>query len=227
MPRLRRRLDAVALGLILLGGLLAVAVFSSRPITARDNLLGPAGELLARVVVDAVGYAASLFLLGWFGCVALYVVRRTWVRLTVRGLGWLLITACGTVAADWTVGRWALPQLSAYGPGGSIGAWLRLWLDAQLPAPLPAVTLIAVTFVGLLMTMDGVLRAIGRGLWHLLHRLAMGAKKGNDLVAVGGERVLSGLGAFGKRIASARPSNTSDSRYRASRPFTSASMRSA
>ena len=85
MPRLRRRLDAVALGLILLGGLLAVAIFSSRPITARDNLLGPAGELLARMVVDAVGYASGLLLLGWFGCVVLYVVRRTWVRLTVRG----------------------------------------------------------------------------------------------------------------------------------------------
>ena len=60
MPRPRRRLDAVALGLLTLGGLLAVAVFSDHPFTARDNLLGPAGELLARVVVNALGYAAGV-----------------------------------------------------------------------------------------------------------------------------------------------------------------------
>ncbi len=207
MPTPRRRLDAVALTLLIAGGLLAVALFSGPPILPSENLLGPAGDTLAGWVLNALGWASVVLLAGWLAWVVLYVANRGWRRLTARATGWLLLTACAAVGADLLADRVPLPKVAVYGPGGSVGAWGRFQLQDALPAPLPAVVVVVVVVAGLFLTMDNVLRAIGRVVWVAVRKVAVGARKGNDLVAVGGDKVLAGFAAVGKRVATkpARP----------------------
>ncbi len=201
MPSPRRRLDAVALTLLIAGGLLAVALLSGPPLLRSENLLGPAGDTLAGWVLNALGWSSVVLLVGWLAWVVLYVAKRGWGRLTVRAAGWLLLTACAAVGADQLADRVPLPKVAVYGPGGSVGAWGRFQLQDALPAPLPAVVLAVVLLLGLFLTMDNLLRATGRAVWFALRKVAVGARKGNDLVAVGGDKVLAGFAAVGKRVA--------------------------
>jgi S-DNA-T family DNA segregation ATPase FtsK/SpoIIIE len=203
MPRPRHRLDALAFGLLALGGLLTVAITTYRPLTDQANWLGELGDVVAAALVDALGVGVAVFLVGWFVWVGLYVAKRGWVRLAVRGAGWLILTVCGSVAADWLAGWFTGVPVSAYGKGGSIGAWGRFQSQDHLTAPLPIVALVGVTILGGVLAMDGVFRVLLRSLWFGLTRLARGAKRGNELVAAGSDFVLQGLGVVGKGIAGA------------------------
>lgn len=189
----RFRLDAVALFLIAIGGVLVFALATFRPLTGQPNVIGPASDRFAALVCDAVGLGSAVFVVGWFAWVGLYIAKRGWLRLIVRGVGWLLLAVVAAAAVDLGALQTGFGPVSAYGPGGAIGSWCRFQLTDHLDAPLPVVILSAVTLVGLVMTMDGVLKAIARGVWWALRKFGLGAKWVNGRVGAVGDRVLSGL----------------------------------
>src|SRR5437868_2075856 len=122
-PPPRWRLDAVVLTLFAVGGLLAAAVASYRPLSGGSNLLGGYGDDAARLLVDPLGWATVVLLAGWFVVGGLLVVTRSPVRLSLRGGGWLILVGCAAVAADWFGPQ--LPAVSVAGRGGSAGAFVR------------------------------------------------------------------------------------------------------
>src|SRR4051812_5920278 len=89
----RWRLDAVALTLLAVGGLLTVAVASSRALSGGPNLLGSWGERAARWTVEPLGWGAAALVVGWFAVAGLLVVSRRPVHLGKRFLGWCALTA--------------------------------------------------------------------------------------------------------------------------------------
>lgn len=139
----RGRLDAVAASLALVGIAVAAA------------LAGSWGAEVARPLLDSLGLALGFLLAGWFALIGLYVARRSWPRLGVRALGWILLVASAAALADYV----APAGVSIYGAGGSVGAWLRIRLDGLAPFPLPGVLLAAMLVIGLTLAMDGVVRA--------------------------------------------------------------------
>ena len=149
-------------------------------------------------MVEPLGWGAVVFLLGWFAITGLLVVNRSPVRLGTRLAGWALLTTAAAVAADWFGA--GLAQLSAAGRGGSIGAYIRFGLEDAFQ-PLPArLILAAAALVGLVLAADwlvvGLVRAAGR----LFRALWRAAVWGNDRVADGSEKVITGLGAAAKVV---------------------------
>ncbi len=142
-PPPRWRCDAVAASLALAGIALVAA------------LAGSWGSEVARPLIDSLGLALGVLLAGWFALIGLYVARRSWPRLGVRALGWIILIASAAALAD-RVAPW---NTSIYGPGGSVGAWLRLRLDGLVPYPLPGLLLAALVLIGLMLAMDGVVLA--------------------------------------------------------------------
>src|SRR4051812_49297776 len=132
-PKPRRRLDAVALTLFAAGGLLAAAVGSYRRLGGGPNLFGEPGDAAAEYLVEPLGWAAVVFLVGWFVLAGLLAVNRSWGRFTVRLTGWALLTVCAAVAADW-LGP-PLPMASVAGRGGSVGAFVRFTSEDAIPSP--------------------------------------------------------------------------------------------
>ena len=191
-PRPRWRLDAVALILLAAGMALAVCVGTYRPLTGINNPLGPAGDDLAGWLVNALGVGAVAMLAGWFALVALYAARRPWPRLAVRAVGWALMTACAAVVADYLAASVPTPA-SAFGAGGSVGAYLRFALDDHLKPPLPALVLALVAIVGLVLAADGLVRAFVRVVARAVVALGRWAGVGNTLVARLGDRLIAGL----------------------------------
>jgi len=139
----RGRLDAVAVSLALVGIALVAA------------LVGSWGAEVARPWIDSLGLGLWVLIAGWFALLGLYVARRSWTRLGVRALGWVILVASAAALAD-QVAPWSV---SIYGPGGSVGAWLRIRLDAAAPFPIPGSLLAALLLVGLTLAMDGAVRA--------------------------------------------------------------------
>ncbi|MCU0705120.1 MAG: DNA translocase FtsK [Fimbriiglobus sp.] len=192
-PKTRFRLDAVALLLLAAGGVIAFALATYRPLTGRANVIGPASDQFASLLTDAIGLGVLTFVVGWFMWIVLYIAKRSWVRLTVRGFGWLLMAFVSAVAIDLFSVQSGVGPVSAYGPGGALGSWGRFALTDHLAAPLPVVLVSAAGFVGLMLTMDGVLRGTAKGLWWGVKKLAFGASWANDRVGALGDRVLTGL----------------------------------
>jgi DNA segregation ATPase FtsK/SpoIIIE, S-DNA-T family len=188
----RFRLDAVALTLFAAGGLLAVAVGSYRPLAGTENVLGGMGDEAAALLVDPLGWAVAVFLAGWFVLTGLLVVTRSPVRLAARLLGWMVLTACAAVAVDWFGA--GLPQASAAGRGGSVGAYARFGLEDALDPLAAKLTFAAAVLLGLVLAADWLVRAVARVVWALLRALWKAAVWGNDRVAAGSEKVVSGLG---------------------------------
>ncbi len=203
-PQPRWRLDAVALTLLGVGLALAACVATYPPLTGGANPLGPAADDAAAWVVDALGLGAPAFLAGWFALVVLYVARRTWTRLAVRAAGWAQLTAVAAVTADYA-GGWVTASVSAFGKGGSVGAYLRFLLDDHLKPPLPALAIVFAALLGLVLAADGVVRAVVKSLAATIQRLAVWAVSGNTLVARAGDRVLSLVASLGKLLHRPRP----------------------
>ncbi|OWK36573.1 DNA translocase FtsK [Fimbriiglobus ruber] len=195
----RWRLDAVAITLAAAGGLLAACVGTYRPLAGASNLLGPAGTDVAAALVNALGLGSVGLLVGWFAVVGLYVARRGWGRLAVRAAGWAVLTVCVTVCADYAAARFSLGPVSAYGKGGSVGAYLRFALDDALKPPLPGVAVVAAILLGLVLAADNIVRAVVNIVWLILCFLGACVVKGNAQVAVVGDRVIS----WGARTARA------------------------
>ena len=163
VPRPRWRLDLAATLLLLAGLLVALAVFSYDPADPPGtavfppnerptNLLGAAGACTAHELVGALGLAVHVLLASWFVLVLLLFLRRGLLRWSLRLLGWLLLIPAAAALAD-RVAFGAAPEslgwASLAGPGGSIGAWLSLWLR-RFP-PVSQVLLLGVTLLSALM----------------------------------------------------------------------------
>jgi S-DNA-T family DNA segregation ATPase FtsK/SpoIIIE len=200
----RWRLDAVALTLFAVGAMLAAAVGSSRPLTGGPNLLAGVGEFAAAMLVEPLGWGAVAFLAGWFAVAGLLVVTRSPGRIAVRLVGWVVLTACAATAADWSGSK--LSPVSIAGPGGSVGAFLRLNIEDALPDPWDAVAFALAVFAGLMLVADWLMIRLATALGAVLRRLWTVAVWGNEKVAAGSDQVIAGLGTVAKAAASAVPS---------------------
>ena len=175
---LRLRLDAVALSSFAALGLFAFALATYAPLTGLHSQIPESATLIAPVA-NALGFAAIVLALGWFCLTVLYVKRRGTGRLFARCLGWLILIATSATAIDMTAHRLTLPPASAYGPGGSIGAYLRFFLDDRA---VPYPVLIAVSFIGVLLAADNLIRSLLRTIWLAVRGIAIGAKASNAFV---------------------------------------------
>ncbi|HJZ59978.1 MAG TPA: DNA translocase FtsK 4TM domain-containing protein, partial [Gemmataceae bacterium] len=179
----RWRLDAIALTIFAAGGLLAGAVGTYAPLSGGPNLLGALGDDLAELVVDPLGWAAGVFLAGWFVLAGLLVLTRNPVRLAVRFAGWVILVACAAVAADRLGPR--LPAIAVAGRGGSVGAYVAFQLEEIANPAAEQVALIAAVLCGLLLAADRLVSGLLRLVWGLLRRVGQVAAWGNDKVAAG------------------------------------------
>src|SRR5207248_3932892 len=96
----------------------------------------------------------------WFVLVLLLLVRRRWLRWSLRLAGWLLLVPAVALLAQ----RWAPPWPGgpAAGAGGSLGVWLNLWLEEATPAPARAVLPWALAAAGALLALDFALLPLAR-----------------------------------------------------------------
>ncbi len=175
---LRLRLDAVALTSFAALGLFAFALATYPPLTGYHARIPQATAVIAPVA-NALGFASIVLAIGWFCLTVLYVKRRGTGRLLARGLGWLILIATSATAIDMTAHRLTLPPASAFGPGGSIGAYLRFVFDDRA---VPYHVLIAVGFIGVLLAADNVIRTLLRTIWFAVRGIAIGAKASNTFV---------------------------------------------
>ncbi|HEY3788578.1 MAG TPA: DNA translocase FtsK, partial [Urbifossiella sp.] len=197
------RLDAVALTLFAVGGVLAAAIGSSRAFTGGPNLLSAPGELLAAFLIEPLGWASVVLLAGWFAISGLFVISRSPVRIAVRITGWLLLCLGAATAADWSGS--GLAPVSIAGPGGSIGAFLHFNLEDRIDWPWDISAVALAAFLGLLLAADWLVIAVVRIGCNCVVRLWNAAVWGNDKVASGSDHLLAGLGTAAKAAASAIP----------------------
>ncbi|MBY0513476.1 MAG: DNA translocase FtsK 4TM domain-containing protein [Gemmataceae bacterium] len=186
----RWRLDAVVLTLFAAGGLFAAALGT--------HLLGEFGDALAERLVEPLGWAAWVFVAACVLFGGTLVVTRSPGRLAARFVGWAVLVGCGAVAADWNAAR--LPAVAVAGRGGSIGAFLALQLEEIGD---PAAERTALTFAalaGLILAADGIMLGLGRRVWAVLRRIVRALRWGNDAVAAGSDKLLTGLGSAAKAV---------------------------
>ncbi|MDB5313079.1 MAG: translocase FtsK, partial [Gemmataceae bacterium] len=198
VPPPRWRLDAIALTLFAVGGLLAVAVGSARALFGGPNLLGDPGDRTAAYLVDPLGWGALVFLAGWFALTALLVATRHPGRIAARLAGWTVLTTCAAAAADWSGSK--LSPASVAGPGGSVGAFVRFTLEDVTEPPWDWAAFAVSAAAGVLFTADWLVTGLGRAVGALLRRLWTAAAWGNGKVAAGSEQVLAGLGTVAKVV---------------------------
>jgi S-DNA-T family DNA segregation ATPase FtsK/SpoIIIE len=183
----RWRLDAVALTAFAAAAALGTALATHPPLAGLEPPFGSEVDQLAGQIASALGFAAFVGLTGWVVVAGLYVAHRGWGRLAVRALGWLVLTGCAAAAADFAgaaLGR----SGSAFGPGGSIGAFLRLSPGTALSPTAAWAAFAAAALLGLLLAADGLVRWIAR-------RIVGLARAGNRLVEAGSNRVIAVVGA--------------------------------
>jgi S-DNA-T family DNA segregation ATPase FtsK/SpoIIIE len=198
-PPPRWRLDAVALTLFAVGGLLAAAVGSHRPISGGPNLLGGYGDDAARLLLDPLGWAAVVFLAAWFVLAGRMVVTRSPGRLSMRLAGWLVLVGCAAVAADWLGPQ--LAAVSVAGRGGSIGAFVRFNAEDAIDSPWDTLVFAAVLMAGLVLAADRFVVVVLKGVRVALGVLWVGAVWVNDRVADASEWTAARLGAAGRSAA--------------------------
>ena len=199
----RWRFDAVALTLFAVGGVLAIALGTSRALTGGQNLLDAPGELLTAFLVEPLGWASLGFLAGWFAISGLLAITRSPIRITVRIIGWLVLSLCAATAADWSGMK--LTPVAIAGPGGSIGAFLRFNLEDAVLAPWDAAILAGAAFLGFMLSADWLVIGLVRIGSEFLARLWNAAVWGNAKVAAGSDHVLLGFGAVAKKAVAAIP----------------------
>jgi S-DNA-T family DNA segregation ATPase FtsK/SpoIIIE len=195
-PPSRLRFDAVALTLFAVGGLLAAAIGCFRPVYGGSNPLGETGDWVATLVVDPLGWAVTIFIAAWFILAGLLVATRSPLRITVRFLGWAVLVTWSAVAVDW----WGkgLPQISAAGRGGSLGAYLRFALEDALDPAIALAVFWVSLLCGLLLAADWMVKRVLEVVWKSFCGLWKAAVWSNDRVADGSDKVLAGLGSAAK-----------------------------
>ena len=183
VPPPRWRIDAVAVSLGSLGILLALGLVTS------PNWFGAWGDWFAGRLLDALGLGVGVLLAGWFTSVGLYVARRSWLRLGIRALGWVILTAAASALAD----KVSPGNLSIFGPGGSVGAWVCFQLDSFAPFPIPGLLLGGWILLGAVLAFDALVRA------GLRSALATSRVAGRSLVR-GNAMVSRGTGALIRKL---------------------------
>lgn len=177
------RIDWTALALLAVGLLVALCVFSYRPAapsldaatpTAAAGALGLAGEIVARPLVDALGVSVYTLLAAWFMLVVLLVLRQIWWVWAYRFFGWCLLVPGFAVLADWIGPERLSGPLT--GGGGSLGAWLAVWLAERLPPVAASAVVIATLGVGLVLALDTPIFAVVRGVRFVARRTLRRAK---------------------------------------------------
>jgi len=196
----RWRLDAIALTLLAVGGVLTAAVGSSRAVSGGQNFLDLPGELIAAVIVESLGWGALVFLAGWFAVSGLFVVSRSPLRIAVRAAGWIILCLAAATAVDCFSAR--VPLVAIAGPGGAIGAFLSFNLQDSLDSPWDAAVVVAVAFLGIVLAADWLVIAVARAATNILLRLWNAAVWGNAKVAAGSDQVLAGLGTLARAATS-------------------------
>lgn len=192
MPQsMRWRLDAVVMILFLFGGVLAVAVLSCAFFSADGNLLGKAGESLARSVIEPLGWAVFTFLLAWFLLTFRLTVDRRLSSLVRRLVGWTILTLDTAWAADGL--NESIPSPVAAGPGGTIGAYLRFVAEDGITPFLQGVTFAATLIGGLWLVADRLVVLLLRWLFRLIREFWRLLVKANDAIADVNERILRGV----------------------------------
>src|SRR5262245_9812472 len=176
--RVGNGLPLFALTLFFSGVAAAIGVLSFPP-PDRPDLPGiypqPLGELgyeLRSGLIDPLGAAVYVFIVGWI-IVAVAMLRgRRWPAWSRRAAGWLLLTAPAAVGADWFGPERLGGPLT--GTGGSVGAFVAVWLDKQLPRSSAIIVLVAVGLLGAVLAADRIvlktvrlLRAVVRPLGRL------------------------------------------------------------
>ncbi|HEY2910856.1 MAG TPA: DNA translocase FtsK, partial [Gemmataceae bacterium] len=199
------RLDAVALTLLAVGGVMTAAVASSRAFSGGQNFLDLPGELIAAVVVEPLGWGAVAFLAGWFAVSGLFVVSRSPVRIAVRVVGWAILSLAAATAVDCFSAR--IPFVAIAGPGGAIGAILSLNLQDYLDTPWDAIAIAAAAFLGLMLAADWLVIATARTAANLFLRLWNAAVWGNAKVAAGSDQMLAGLGNLARAASAKAPAH--------------------
>src|SRR5262245_7122973 len=148
-------------------GLAAAAVVGAYPPATHPGLpglypqpLGPLGDALRSDLVDPLGAAVYVFLFGWLAVAVAMLRRRGPFYWGSRAVGWTVVTACAAVGADW-IGPARLPGPVA-GCGGSVGAAISFWLDANLQRPWAVVVMSVATGTGVLLALPRVVGAVMR-----------------------------------------------------------------
>jgi S-DNA-T family DNA segregation ATPase FtsK/SpoIIIE len=171
--RRRWQLDLAACLNLIVGFLLALAVFSHEPASdsgesphAARNFLGPPGAWLAGELLDSLGLAAYVLLAAWFVFVLLLFQRRSWWTWVARLCGWLLLVPLSAVLAHrWRI-EWSAMPLE--GAGGSIGAWLNGQITAAVHPAGQLLVLLAGAITALTLALDAVLFPTFRAAWRFL-----------------------------------------------------------
>ena len=173
LPAPHRRLDAVAFALLLCAVVLAAALVSYPPIVGNSqNVLGASGDQLAASLLDTLGFACAMGMFGGIIWLMLYAAGAKKIRLGAQFIGWLLLSFTAATAVDFVGVQPQAVQVSAYGPGGAIGAWCRFQLDAMFPMPMPWVVLALVALLGLIFIARGVVRVCALFIMGILKRFA-------------------------------------------------------
>jgi S-DNA-T family DNA segregation ATPase FtsK/SpoIIIE len=135
--------------------------------TVPHNRLGPLGAWFAHELRQTLGVATYLFLAGWLLFAGRIALRRTWLSWACRLLGWLLLVPCAAALAE----RWPNPPhwtcAPPLGPGGSLGAWLNVWLAGQLKPIGQDLLLGGGVLASLFLTIDFLLLPLPRLLWRV------------------------------------------------------------
>jgi S-DNA-T family DNA segregation ATPase FtsK/SpoIIIE len=164
------RLDLAACALLVAGLLVALCVLSHDPTAValpvsgdHENFLGPLGAALAEALWESLGIAVYLLLASWFVLVVLLFLRRNVLVWLLRFLGWLLLLPCAAVLAELSGA--VLPNGPVTGPGGSLGAWLAVWLEESLGPVGRGAAVGGATLVGVLLAANLARRRVWRLSW--------------------------------------------------------------
>jgi DNA segregation ATPase FtsK/SpoIIIE, S-DNA-T family len=155
------RVDGIGWLLLICGLVVALCVLSHEPAgsgSSTPNLLGTPGDWLARELYAGLGSAVYVLLIAWFVLVLMLLVRKSWLRWSGRLAGWLILLPCSVIAADYLGHDW-IPG-PVYGSGGTLGACLRDLLQEHLPGLVGILAFAAVSFVGIFLAADFVLRGL-------------------------------------------------------------------
>lgn len=177
----RWRLDLVAGVWLACGLLVALSIFSydatdiasTRHFPRRTqavNMMGTPGAYLAEGLIDALGIAVYVLLAAWFVVALLLFLRKSWLTWLLRLFGWLLLIPGAAVAAHSLSVQLGAGPLA--GGGGSIGAWLALWLEDTFYPAGRILVLGGVLVLGLTLAVDFVLLFIWKRLVYVLGRVA-------------------------------------------------------
>jgi S-DNA-T family DNA segregation ATPase FtsK/SpoIIIE len=179
------------------GVLAATAVVTYLPLIRIPGPFGALADDLVSPVVDSVGYGAAGVIGAWFATAWLYIRRRGPGRTLIRTLGWAGLVAVIASGADWLDPNLRLPKASAYGRGGSVGAWLRLTTGDQLPAFSCWMLWIGGLALSLLLSADRLVFFSAKVSYGSLRKVAVGAKKTNAAVEAGANGMIAGVKKVG------------------------------